>query len=66
VHKKRYDRTDQEHDEQHFGDAGGARSDSTEAENCRNQCDHEKYNGVMKHFENPRSFYVTIAHFGKA
>jgi hypothetical protein len=49
VHKKRNDRTDQEHDEQYLGDAGGARCYSTEAENRGNQRDHKKHNGVMKH-----------------
>src|SRR3954469_21496475 len=45
-----YQRNDQKDDKQNLRNAGGAGGNATEAEQCRDQCDDEKYDGVIQHF----------------
>jgi hypothetical protein len=55
AHQEAYDGPDQEHDEQHFRDAGGAHGDPTESEEGRNQRDNKKYDCIVKH---EHTYYV--------
>jgi hypothetical protein len=48
-HEEDKHRTNQKHYKQYFCDAGRTSSDATESKQRSNECDHEKYNGVMKH-----------------
>jgi hypothetical protein len=49
VHQERHDRSYEEHDEQNFRDAGSAGGDPAKAEHSRNQRNHQKHDGIMKH-----------------
>jgi hypothetical protein len=53
VHQQRDDRSDQEHHEQYLCDARGAGGDPAEAEYSGNQCNDEKYDGIVQHEKIP-------------